>query len=405
MTAPIGIGLLICLFTCDLFGNEGDPVNIHGFISQGYLQSTRNDIIQDSTDGTWQFNEFGLNFGYKPIDKLLISLQLMARDFGSVGNDEIMIDFAFADYSFRDELGIRAGKMKCLMGLYSETRDVDMLRTSVFLPASVYDELLRDTENYIQGVGIYGFLNTDSLGSVSYQAQAGTCNLTQNTSTVDYLETGMMDINSVNMDTSQSYALQYTDPSGMFRFGGTALFTQIDVDAVSGTTDLARVGFGALGISPGSPIIVKANGIEIYTASAEVIWRNIVLSGEIKNTKTNDLILYHEEKEIYRRQMNQIGYYGMLTYQFNDRIDAGVSYEEFYPYKNDRNGYHPEPGNQKEDHWMKKWAYSIKLSINPNWLIKYELQYIDGTAGLIYEENRFAKRYWFVNAAKLTYNF
>ena len=391
---------LILLSTIDLFGETGDSVNIHGFISQGYLKSTRNDFIQDSTDGTWQFNEFGINFGHHPIEKLLISLQLFARDLGSVGNDQVSVDLAFADYRFRDFLGIRAGKMKSPMGLYSETRDVDMLRTCTFLPLSVYDELLKDSQNYTQGIGIYGFYNRP-WGSIGYQALLGTCNIDKDSATADFLELGLSNISAVKEDTTQTYALQYSDPAGFLRIGATACFTALHVDAV--TRD--HIFWFIYHLPEGVSFNYDVNNIEIYTASAELTLRNLVLTYETKYTKARNLILFNDNQEFYNRHLDQYGYYGMITYRFTNYFEAGVYYEEFFPYKNDRHGHQPEFGFQKEDHWLKKWAFSLKFDINPNWLLKLETQYVDGTAYLIYEENISPRHHWFINAAKLTYNF
>ena len=125
--------ILVCLSLSTLHAGNED-VDIHGFISQGYLKTTRNNYIADSTDGTFQFNEMGLNFTTRPMDKLIIGAQFFARDFGSVGNDQIQIDYALADYRFTDYFGVRAGKLKNPMGLYSEYRDIDMLRTCIILP-------------------------------------------------------------------------------------------------------------------------------------------------------------------------------------------------------------------------------------------------------------------------------
>ena len=41
---------------------EFGDVMIHGFISQGYLYSDKNDYLADTSDGTFQFNEMGINF-------------------------------------------------------------------------------------------------------------------------------------------------------------------------------------------------------------------------------------------------------------------------------------------------------------------------------------------------------
>ena len=100
--------------------DSGDlgPVDIHGFISQGYIHTTNNNWMGASEDGTWQFNELGLNFTSMLANRLRLGMQFFARDLGVLGNDEISIDFAYADYNFRDWFGIRVGQMKNPLGMF-----------------------------------------------------------------------------------------------------------------------------------------------------------------------------------------------------------------------------------------------------------------------------------------------
>jgi hypothetical protein len=127
------------------------PIDIHGFISQGFLKSDRNNFYAKTQDGTFQFDEFGLTFGVDLTDRLRGGIQLLARDLGEIGNNKVEIDWAHLDYRWRDWLGLRAGKIKVPYGFYNETRDLDMLRTSIFLPSSLYAEDIRDAYNAIQG--------------------------------------------------------------------------------------------------------------------------------------------------------------------------------------------------------------------------------------------------------------
>ena len=42
---------------------QAQEVDIHGFISQGYLKSTGNNFLAETKRGTWEFTEVGINFG------------------------------------------------------------------------------------------------------------------------------------------------------------------------------------------------------------------------------------------------------------------------------------------------------------------------------------------------------
>jgi hypothetical protein len=154
-----------------------DNVDIHGFISQGYLKSTDNNFLAKTEDGTSQFNEMGINFSTDVTERLRMGVQIFARDMGTIGNNELILDWAVADYRFRDWLGLRAGNMKLVNGLYNETRDIDMIRTNIFLPQSVYNESWRESSTLIQGIGVYGEVPMGLVGSLSYDGQYGTINM------------------------------------------------------------------------------------------------------------------------------------------------------------------------------------------------------------------------------------
>ena len=70
-----------------------NSVFINGFISQGYLKTENNGYLGDTEDGTFNFNEMGLNISTSPISRLRFGMQLFARDIGDFGNDELIIDW------------------------------------------------------------------------------------------------------------------------------------------------------------------------------------------------------------------------------------------------------------------------------------------------------------------------
>ncbi|MBU0992287.1 MAG: hypothetical protein KJ737_07310, partial [Proteobacteria bacterium] len=143
-------------------------VDIHGFISQGYLKSDNNNFLSETEDGSFQFNEMGINFNTSLTDDLRLGIQFFSRDLGKNGNDEVVVDWALADYHFRDWMGLRVGKMKIPINLYNESRDIDMLRTQVLLPQSVYAELYRDIYATQKGFCLYGDIMIGYMGRIAY---------------------------------------------------------------------------------------------------------------------------------------------------------------------------------------------------------------------------------------------
>ena len=63
LTMIIATALLTVVATT-LYAAEIEGVEIHGFISQGYIKSTKqnNFPVSDSGHGSFNFNDFGINF-------------------------------------------------------------------------------------------------------------------------------------------------------------------------------------------------------------------------------------------------------------------------------------------------------------------------------------------------------
>ena len=155
------LGILL-LATTPVFSAAGfglNQVDIHGFVSQGYLQSSDYNFFQaDTEDGTYEFNEFAINFSSSVTDNLRIGMQFLSRDLGTLGNNKIEVDWAFADYAFRNWLGLRVGRVKKPEGIFNQYRDIDATRTCIFLPPGIYQEDLREATIAVNGMGIYGTL-------------------------------------------------------------------------------------------------------------------------------------------------------------------------------------------------------------------------------------------------------
>ena len=59
------LGLILSLLTvwgAPAGAAEIAGIDIHGFISQGYLQSTDNNYLANTDKGTFEFNEAAINF-------------------------------------------------------------------------------------------------------------------------------------------------------------------------------------------------------------------------------------------------------------------------------------------------------------------------------------------------------
>ena len=157
------------------FSLHGREVEVHGFASQGFVYtSTNNWLTMNSNQGSGAFTDFAINVSTNVTDRLRVGAQFYDRNLGQLGQYHPILDWAVADYRFRSWLGIRGGKVKTTLGLYTDSQDLDFLRTFALLPQSVYPTDLRDATIAHLGGDVYGnFSLGKSLGQFNYTAYAG----------------------------------------------------------------------------------------------------------------------------------------------------------------------------------------------------------------------------------------
>jgi hypothetical protein len=156
------------------FKVDGRPIQIHSFGSQGFLYSNDNNYLTTkSTAGSFSFTDFGFNASTQITDKFRVGAQLYDRNIGHLGNWHPELDWAVADYRFKDWFGIRGGKVKTVLGLYNDTQDMEFLHTWALIPQSVYPIDQRDENIAHIGGDIYGNIDLKKKGSLNYTVYGG----------------------------------------------------------------------------------------------------------------------------------------------------------------------------------------------------------------------------------------
>lgn len=353
---------------------------IHGFISQGYLKSDKNDFyFAETEDGTFHYNETGINFATQVTDQIRMGIQFLSRDLGRIGNNDIEIDWAFADYRYRNWLGLRVGKIKKPFGLYNRVRDIDSARTFVMLPTMIYDEVPRETYSTTTGIGIYGYLPYGFY----YEFQYGMVDIDKEGGTAKNVSwfTGLQVIDIDGEDTSTTY-LEWETPLQGLKFAGTVFF-------FPDTTYYTPIGE------------LFSETIN-YVVSAEYAYDRLVLASEYRlmdfdlNLTLNDTTLVDQTLEAC---------YISASYQFTDRFTLGAYYGELYTDKDDRDGDRYKAANLPSGlAWRKDLALTTKFDINDYWTIKLEAHLMDGLAQVTTPAAE-AEDNWSLFAAKMTFSF
>lgn len=378
-----------------------NAIEIHGFLSQGYMASSGNNIFAGTLDGTFQFNEFGLNFSTDLSERLHVGLQYFSRDIGDFGNNDIKLDWAYADYRWNDWLGLRAGRIKFPSGLYMETIDLDLLRTCIFLPQSIYDESMRDIFIAVNGLGLYGYLPLGRTGDLAYHVAYGTIGLSTDGTMALYMES---EATARLIDVEDRPVLR-AHVEWMPSLEGiriTGSFTQTDIHLRYATTADTYWATEA-GLPVGSEFPHNMENTTMLSGGLEVIRDRITLLAEYEYMQT-DVVESAEDTARYR----SAGYYAGLTYQLTDRWALGTYYSVYYDDLNDRDGrkFAADTGLPRHRLWQNDWTVSTRFDVNEHWLIKAELHLIDGTASFLNQHNPDGtERKSTLFAVKTTYNF
>jgi hypothetical protein len=386
-------------------------IDIHGFLSQGYIKTTDNNFFGETEDGTFDFDEIGINFGKDFTDKLHIGFQLLARDFGSNDNNVLDIDWAFADYHLQDWLGIRAGRMKSPKGLYNETRDVDMLRTTVFLPQSVYPEILREVDLSLDGAGIYGYIGLGGFGSISYQGLFGSRDIDPNESASQAIQgttaiSTPVENDGIEVDSKFVVSLMWDTPLSGLRVGGT-----YDSSEIYAPAHFTAGGMWDAGATVDTDVSTYTNTV----ISAEYTYGNLIVAAEYIQTEKEFVHIFNGTS-MGIEGMTSDGWYLSSSYQFTDLFALGGYYSESYNDMDDRDGEgmgnNPMSDTIFHRAYFKDFCLAAAFSLDYSWTLKLEGHRFTGTNGVspldqVPDSNGgvFAEEDWNLFAAKMTYSF
>jgi hypothetical protein len=328
-------------------------MKVHGFVSQGFILTLHNDYLaDDSTRGSFEFAEVGVNFTKNLGDALRVGVQLFAQDLGPTGNYTARMDWFYLDYRFTDWLGLRAGHLKIPYGLHNEVHDVDSARVPVLLPPSVYPLQTREILFAQTGAELYGFARLDGFGALDYRVFGGTI---------------FLDADSLTPPATP-FELDFQVP---YVVGGRLLWeTPLAGLRVGGSLQVLRIDTTAF-IPAMEPLVIENDSLR-WVGSAEYAAGDLMLTAEYsrwkaKQRSSNDMLSPPLDVQSERA-------YAMATYRVLPWLHPGAYYALLFPDVDQREG------RQNQQHDV---ALTLRFDVNAYWLVKAEGHYMVGTAGLV----------------------
>lgn len=410
MRIPVLVRLLVpSLAVLGTVGAMDWPgIDIHGFVSQGYLHSSGNNFVARSREGTWQYNEVGLNISSQVTDRLRVGAQIFAYDLGDFGNNEILIDWAYGDYRHNDFIGIRAGRFKLPLGLYNEVLDLDLATNPVLLPQAVYDARYRDIVGGANGIQLYGTIPLAEATAVDYQLFGGSTNLPSDGFLALQFQEGAQAYSRVDTVTIDDiYGLQLNVRPGItgLRLLGAVLVGN-DLQ-VTGQIPMT-VGLNTVQLPAESTVqdmVIADVGIEYTVDQWLIACEYRIIHGDIDVLIDASGVGFGMIPAM--QAVRSDGGYVQVAYRIDERWEVGSYYGVYFGNRNDREGDNQvAAGNPDWYAWQRDWAVSLRCDINDFWIVKVEGHYLNGVSMLSPAENPDGfEENWFLFAAKTTMSF
>ncbi len=361
--------LLACAFGAPAaHADDSPPIEVHGFVSQGFIKSTDNNYLADSKRGSLEFTEVGLNFTKSLSDRLRVGMQLFTRDLGPIGNYTPQFDWFYLDYRLWDWLGLRAGRTKLPLGLYNEVNDIDSARVPILLPQSVYPITSRDYLLAQTGFELYGRLPLASAGGLEYRVYGGTI----------YIETTpaqMVSIPKLGVPYVAGGRLMWQSPFGL-QAGGSLQALRLDFDfqpPAALVTSLQMA--GALPADFRTPFRIEAP-VVLAVGSIEYQMDDWLIAAEYSRWRSKlespvEVLVPSSDKVSERA-------YLMTSYRVLPWLTPGAYYSMLFNDVDHRSG---------RDAYQHDVAATLRFDLTEHWLLKLEGHYMNGTGALLSAQN------------------
>ncbi len=364
--------------------NESAELDIRGAVAMGYVNSSGNNYLQGSLDGSNDLYEVAINARTSLTPEVLVAGQLMAREYGASDDGRMRLDYLQLDYQFWRSLsgsaGVRVGKLKNPVGFFNDSRDIVFSRPGILLPSV-----------YLEDTGIRDLL----FASEGLQGYA-------------HWEVGSL-ISSVVLGWGRD-----RDASDEFEHAvGEPIDGDIDIDDLRTAQWIGewsggslRTGFSYFGAGfqyvPTSPIPAINLDADLWVVSLQRSWGRGSLTAEYRLT---DATLVSAGSQ---SRVKSDAAYAQYRYQLNPEWSGFLRYDVNFLDRNDRHGYRAqEDGLPRFTQFSRSHVLGVQWGPNAHWGVFAEYHYVDGTANVRAQDNlgRELERYWSMALVMLAYQF
>lgn len=391
-----------------------DWLQASGFVSQAVLSTTDNNYLGKTDDDlSFDFREAGLVATLQAMPNLRVSTQLLSRRAGANDDGSLEVDHAVISYDFIDSadwmIGIRAGRLKSVLGWYNETRDVPFTRPGIFLPFSVYAERVRNSYFFQDGAVLRGEWRHD-LNALSWHAGYHEPRVDRD-EIVDIAPLPNNNVPDAEGKGSLDAGLVYDIDGGRIRFGVFYQENKIDIDLdgdLSVGTFVLPDFDGEIELVNRKTVFSFEYNLDNWNFVAERAAARIRADVSSRNPMLAPIVSQ------FAQRFTSPAYYYQVIYRATESWDFFVRYDRFAFDKDDVNGNELAADPRFNFRGLPAFAfYSSAYSVgagfhlNTAWLVRAEWHNVEGAGWLnaADNDNQPLKKYWDLFAVQLSYRF
>lgn len=317
----------------------------------------------NTSEGTFAMTDGGVNVSTRISDHLRVGAQLYLSSIGKLGGWRPELDWAVADYRFNDTFGIRAGKVKTVLGLYTAVQDAGFVHTWALLPQSLYPVDLRDVSISHTGADIYGTLNAPGklakMGAFSYTLYTGVSSDSKHSGYYFNTQDGGVPTKSLDR-TSVGADVRWNTPVSGLMAGSSFQRQTLKLD-------------GTLATAGNLPYRIDARkGIETTAFYGDYMVGNLHLAGEFRHVQDN--VSFDTPFSSTLADVSYQGWFASVAYRLGKRWEVGTYHSRFWVKA-------PSIPLPAANHIYDQVA-TVRFDVNKFWSVKVEGHFMDGYGDL-----------------------
>lgn len=370
------LALAIACASAPIYSAEVGDWQVNFFASQTIHHTDDNNFLGETEDDvSFDNSEVGLGIIAPAWHGFHGAAQLLSRRAGENDNGRLRLDYLYGAYdvvsSLDNTLKLKVGRMPYPDGMYNDTRDVAFTRTSIFMPQSVYQDRIRNSHFYQDGIEL-SWRHFIGYDQIYFLTQYGVLPI-DDEEAQDFSPGNF--IRKLDAEPGWLGRVEYSVDEGVIRIALGA--GRYDFEYESQSVDGMLEGGGSI--------------FAFLPPEGDIETRFWFASAEFNTEKWSFVLEYNPldfKFDIPGIEIKTLGYYGQAQYRINAEWSVLARYDVYYLNRDDKDGdFLTASGIPIEINDAKDTTLGVTWAPNYNWLVRAEWHSVQGLGWVTARDN------------------